>query len=162
MIRGFCLIYRLFSELQTVLIIGNKLITLSDIKEISRELKADPAFSPNFNILTDVSDCELNITPEDINEYVNYINYEIKTVGSRKTAILTSNPVQVALSMLFSYLMQNTPVIPKVYSTLNAALSYISRDEASFGIMKKQYYELKGDFTVVTQSKIKSERFYHG
>ncbi len=140
--------YKILSEYRFILLGWYGPVQLEDLKKGMNKLTADQEFSADFNILTDISDCTLEIHPEEIPGYTKFLIHELRIGASRKAAILTSTPNEVVLSMLYSGEMREAKIDVEVFSTVQAALSHISMNNPSEDFWEKQFYKFKEAVTV--------------
>jgi len=104
-------------------------ITWSDILAMKKEEASKPNYNPNYNLITDVRDVEIDTDDlEGMNKYLNYFKIDTKAVGNRKTAILTNSSRQVIHSEILKFKTDSLPMDLKTVSTYDAAFEWTELD----------------------------------
>lgn len=100
-------------------------IFLRDFIRIHEKKSNDKDFNVNHNLLIDFRDAEINLEEEDVLELVKYHKNNKKLFGSRRAAHLTNTPNQVVAGFKFDIHNKELPVEIKIFSTLEASLSWV-------------------------------------
>ncbi len=79
----------------------------------------------------------------DVEDFTSFFIKLPKIHGNRKACFLTDNPSQVALLHLFSNKLNKMSFLPEVFSTVNAAVNYLSNPKINKEILDKIITEMK-------------------
>jgi hypothetical protein len=87
---------------------------------------SEPNYNPNFNVITDIREAVLNLEAlDEIESYLDFLKSNQKSVGTRKTAILTDNSEQVIHSELLRVMKNDLPINIKTVSTYQAVFEWV-------------------------------------
>jgi hypothetical protein len=100
-------------------------IYLEDFIKIHDKKSNDVDFNVNFNLLIDFRDAEIYLDEKDVLELVKYHKNSKKLFGKRYAAHLTQTPNQVVAGINFDQYNTELPIQIKIFSTLEASLSWI-------------------------------------
>ncbi|NJO90256.1 MAG: hypothetical protein HC831_15910 [Chloroflexia bacterium] len=97
-----------------------------DLVEMKRREVAEPNYNPNFNVITDIREAIVNLDAlDDVESYIDFLKSNQKSIGTRKTAILTNNSEQVIHSELLRVMKRDLPINIKTVSTYNAVFEWV-------------------------------------
>ncbi len=105
-------------------------ISIGDIKDYLAEFKLIDYLPQKLILLYDLLDAELDISLDDINTISRIADEVTEKYLSVKTAFLVGNPNVTAYSFLFSELKDSKVKIRKIFSTLDAATSWLLEDSS--------------------------------
>lgn len=103
-------------------------VNMANLLKTKLEQDQDPDFDPDFSLLTDVREADVQFTPAEIQAYIQYLQAEFKDSTGRKIALVTSSPMAVAVGTL---IQSNTAEISdelQLFSTIPAALIWLGVD----------------------------------
>lgn len=98
---------------------------VDELIDFKRRVGKDEKFNPNFSVLSDIRALEFLFNVEEVKKYVEFLLKNLDHVGNRKTVMVTNTPNQVVTSMGFDMLKGDLPIDFKVYSSLEAAYSFL-------------------------------------
>jgi len=104
-------------------------IFISDIIKILKKLTSDMDYSPYFDEVSDFRNCNLIVDISELPIFVKFVKEQINMRGSRKNIYLTKTPNQVALTELFSLLLEKSPVKIHIVSTIEFVTTLLSRPD---------------------------------
>lgn len=105
-------------------------LTFADLKRLTMIEKSHPDFLEVDRILSDISEADLIVNANDIEEFASLLSTP-GTDSTARWAILTAAPNHVALSMLLKTNLDQFQAV-EVFSTLNACNTFLEikyRDE---------------------------------
>lgn len=134
--------YRLLAPLKTVIMYFTGDIILDDIICLMKQLAQDHEYSPQFNVIVDFRDCNLNFNNQMLLDYIQFLS-KAKLIARRKIAYLTSKPNEVVLTILYSEMVREHSLEIEVFSTSQAALNYIQGNGLNVEKLDNIILELK-------------------
>ena len=75
---------------------------------------------------------------EKIDDYRSFVSDNLELKGSKKLAIIASSPSQIAGSIIYSSIKKNTSLKYHVFSTIEAALSWLNIDLSNIEIIESE------------------------
>ena len=104
---------------------------------------SDKLYNPDYNIFVDFRDFE-TILNSTLNESTLHFFYFLKDLNIQsKIAILTAAPHQVVISLILKELSASSRSFKmEVFSTIEAALSFLGIPDENFGIIGDKILEL--------------------
>lgn len=102
--------------------------TLEDLLATTRQLWADPRYSPDYDGLVDISDGSLNVGINDLRMLMGFLMNEPFTSKGRWAAVATT-PLAIACGLLYRTVMKNRHAFA-VFSTWEAACAFVNFDPA--------------------------------
>lgn len=118
--------YYINKEGEYIIIYYSGEVGLEEIKELLISMGKDKNYSPKYSTVNDLRDCNLIADLAKLKEYIEFVKQNMHTVDIRKTAFLTSQPIQVVLTQLFSDSIQKFNVNSKVFTTSKAAIEWLA------------------------------------
>jgi len=118
--------YKILPELNLIIEYYGGKINLDDVICHKRLEIKDLEYNGNYHFIADLRDVELNVSIQDITDYLHFVKKNNQVIGQRNSAILTNSPNQVAITTLFKMKGENLPVGYEVFSTLEAAIEWIN------------------------------------
>lgn len=119
--------YIIFSDLQLIIesYVGN--FNYTDIFECKKTEIKDPQWNDYYNVLGDIRKGNMRLTSNDISSMNEYFKKNQELNSNRKSAILTNSPDQVVFGTLLNgyNTIKGSLVVPKVFSTLDSAISWL-------------------------------------
>ncbi|WP_372640994.1 hypothetical protein [Ancylomarina sp.] len=112
-------------------------INVDDIINSRKVISSNPDYNPNFNIVLDIRDASMNLSPHDVARGVAFIKKFNILLGERKSAFLTSSPNHVVITTLFSRGLGGFPIKPRVFSTEKAAFEWSSGNKYNTDYLKE-------------------------
>lgn len=103
-------------------------VNIEDYKKVKQSEFNDPDFDSDFNVITDLRILKLELNVVVIDKIINFIKDNSNNIKDRKSAILTNKPNQVVNSFVFKSKAKNLPLNIKIFSTMEAALNWISEE----------------------------------
>lgn len=102
-----------------------------DIFECKKLEIKDPEWRDNYDVLGDIRKGKISLTSQDIENLNTYYQGNKEIIAQRKSAVLTDRPSQVVFgTLLRDYTkLKESLVIPNVFSTTEAALSWLGIDQ---------------------------------
>ncbi len=94
-----------------------------DFETVVLKLTSDKRFSPDYNILTDIRECEIQFQPDDIMRF--FQTFKDKVGESKgKTAIIVNAPKETAISTIHQKAVSDIREI-QVFSNREAAMDWL-------------------------------------
>jgi hypothetical protein len=119
--------YKIFPELGLVVDLYHGDLDLNGLIAFKRRQVLDTAFSPRFDLIADSRRSVLHFEPSDVEMYADFVMQAGDVIGKRKTAFLADKPYQVVLATLFEGFDNRLPHTFKVFTTPDAAISWIGK-----------------------------------
>jgi hypothetical protein len=117
--------YQVVPELQIIVEYLAGEINLNELINFQISEIKDKSYSKEFNNVTDLRDAVFIVSEGDIKKYVDFVKQTDEMISTRKVAFLTNTPKQAALTIMYSYYIESSPINNKVFSTLDAAMSWV-------------------------------------
>jgi len=91
-------------------------ITVEDLIFFKNVIRKEPNYNWGWNTILDFRDCVLLIKNNDLKELVDFFKNNFERPESRNLAVLSANPNEVALSILYSFLVKDSGLDFETYS----------------------------------------------
>jgi hypothetical protein len=122
------LTYRIDTDAQMLLIVGEGAITQAERLEAVREWLRDPDFRPGLNTLCDLSAVSSAPTMAELQEIVSLVDRHSSTIGSKKLAVVAPRPVTFGVARQFQTLADDGPLDVGVFKDRRAALGWLRHE----------------------------------
>lgn len=124
--------YRVLPNEELIIEVFVREITTETLMNHKKRQIQDELFSPEFDMLSDIRNCELKFGLAELDEYAKTIATRGDIAGCRNLAILTNSAVQVAYASLFGKTQEKRASQKvEVFSTLNSALQFMRKSKLS-------------------------------
>ena len=118
--------YEIITDLSLIVESYIGITSVSDVIRVREEFLKDERYSSGFNRLTDFRNSRLKMNQKDIMTYIKYATDKMVDGDIiRHSAILTCTPNETAISYLLRVNQNGLPFMIEVYSTVEAALSWL-------------------------------------
>jgi hypothetical protein len=121
--------FKIFPEKTLIIKHYKGSININDLFRFTKETSLSKDFNPNYNVLNDMRECELEISVDDIVGFVNKVRSDNKMYGKRNIVFLTSKPNQVIFSELVNHFKSEGLVNLLTCSTIETALKHLNIHE---------------------------------
>ena len=128
--------YKIDKEMRIIFLSYKGDISIFDIMTVLKKLTTDVDYSPYFDEVSDFRNCNLHITKNEITMFIDFVKNQINIKGSRKNLYITKTPNHVVLTTLFSLLLKESPVKISIISSIELAISLLSRPELNQNKLK--------------------------
>jgi len=120
--------YKILKDVELVIQYYKDDITLDDIKRLKINLINDIDFNSNFKLLIDIRKARYKLTVKEIEELVDFVSVKLKDKSLKRTAFLTSTPLQVAKTSIYILNKNIGSGHYKIFSTIEAASHWLGID----------------------------------
>lgn len=115
--------FKIIPELNLVVFCWKGIVTLESWIELKKRFLAHKDFSLNLKYFEDFRNLTFNVSIEDIKKYIDFaVKYEKQ---SQKSALLTTTPNQVTISIIYLSLKDDKLGKPLILSTIDRALNWL-------------------------------------
>jgi len=136
--------YRILHEEKLVVEYYSGEIVLDNLIEFKKILLTDPEYNPHYNILADLRDATFLLTEYEIKRYLDYAQTILYLFKKRKSAYLTYTPNQVVFVTFIDYYSEGfLPIEVKIFSTSNAAISWLKHSIFNYDVLENELIDLK-------------------
>jgi hypothetical protein len=104
------------------------IIIIDTLIEYKKRQAAHPDFSPNYDILVDLTKTIFSRKPKNIERYINYLFEHEEVAGVRKVALFVDGPDSVVIATLYQQMHGKLNQVPQIFSTLEIALDWLRSD----------------------------------
>jgi len=125
-------IYRIFKKWQLIIVYYGGDIDISDLKNLRFKLKNEPDYSPKFDVINDLRECNLKMHVRDIKGYFTFLKNELQIINKRKLVFLTSKPNEVVLTHLLSDALSDISIFGQIFTTSQKGLKWLSNQNIDF------------------------------
>lgn len=102
-------------------------VTWEDLIELKKKEITSLDFDKDFNVISDIRNVKFHMSIEQGNEkYIEFLLKDVRARGTRKSAIITINPIQLVNSEMLRMGSENIKINLKTVSTLSAALEWVN------------------------------------
>jgi hypothetical protein len=122
------LTYRIDTDAQMLLIVGEGAITQAERLEAVRQWLRDPDFRPGLNTLCDLSAVSSTPTMAELQEIVSLVDRHSSTIGSKKLAVVAPRPLTFGVARQFQTLADDGPLDVGVFKDRRAALGWLRHE----------------------------------
>ena len=120
--------YTINKEKGIITEIWREKVSFEDYKDLKSREFSDPDFNNSYDIISDLRNASLSYSEKDMNKIIQLFKENQEEIGNRKSALVTSNPIQVASTILFKEKIKYMPINVRIFSTREAAEQWISGD----------------------------------
>ena len=120
--------YKIVSKQNLVIQCHAGVLELNNYIHFASNLHNDSLYSPNLNHLINIKNVLIKASIDDLKEYVSFSENNFKKPRTRRIAIVTETPNQVALSTLFKMLQKNMSQEVEIFSTIEKAIDWLQVD----------------------------------
>lgn len=122
--------YKIISHLELIAEYYHGEVLADDIIDLKRRELADSAYNSGYNTIVFLQDLTIRkldseLIQSQMSKYIEYASNNKNILGSRKTAILTNTPNQVAVGTLYQDDAKAFPIEFKIVSTLEATIEWV-------------------------------------
>lgn len=96
--------------------------------EFKRKLTEDSLFDSNMNYFINFQEVKFNVTREDIEEFVSFMNSKKEILGKRRLALITNTPNQVVSTTIYKSLKSDLLQDVEIFSTNQEALKWLLKN----------------------------------
>ena len=100
-------------------------IRFADLFEYGEKIRLDKELPRNLKILTNATQANYKLSPEEITLMQKDLKEQIKSYNSVKTAVVQDKPFETAISMLVDVDLSIPDYSHKVFSTRMAAMEWL-------------------------------------
>jgi hypothetical protein len=136
-------VYKIYKDRKLIVEYYSGDINIEDIVILKTALSLEQDFNSGYSIVLDFRECDLLITKEDVLGFISFLKENSIIVGKRKSAYLTTNPNEVVVATIFSTLIKNLPISPKIFTTTEAAVNWLGLDKINNQDLLEIIAELK-------------------
>ncbi len=111
-------------------------IILEDLINLKLRLVEEKDYNPIYNHILDFREANVSLSGNNIDSYISFIENHEKILATRRSAILTLTPAQVAITTLYIEKGRHLPVNWNIFSTIEAALDWAQQNQ-----LKEEGYE---------------------
>lgn len=120
--------YRIIPESKLIVEYHSGVGKVEDAIDFRMIQAADPDFSPEFEVIVDLRDLDMDVQVQELKKLVEFYTHNPRLIGYRRNAIITENPHQVVLATLLKQMHANLPQSIKVVSTVGSAVNWAGCD----------------------------------
>ncbi len=120
--------YKIIPDLELTLQLHIGKNDFDDCKSLKSEIINDQLFCPNFNLIIDIRDAEIDMTPEQLAKYSTFVESIHNPNKKIKIGVLTSNPEHVSSTILFKLNLNSEFLNYKAFSISKALLKWMYND----------------------------------
>lgn len=100
--------YKIITERQLVIEYYRGELIIDDLIYLKKAIVKNPSYTKTWNTIFDFRDCNLSIKSTDISKLVEHMKMTYTETNTRKLALLSTKPNEVALSTLYTILLQES------------------------------------------------------
>jgi len=100
--------YKILPDKQLIIEYYSGELTIKDLMFFKTIIRKEPNYNFDWKTIADFRDCNLLIKNAELEKLVEFLKNNFEKSYSRKVAILSAKPIEVALSILYSLLVKET------------------------------------------------------
>jgi hypothetical protein len=135
--------YRIFKKWKLIIVYYGGELNISDLKNLRSNLKNESDYSPKFDVINDLRECNLQMNVNEIEGYSTFLKNELQIIYRRKLVFLTSKPNEVVLTHLLSDALRDISILGNIFTTSQAGLKWLSNQNLDFECFEKIIDEMK-------------------
>lgn len=136
-------IYRIFKKWKLIIVYYGGDIDISDLKNLRSKLSNESDYSPKFDVINDLRECNLQIDVDEIEGYFTFLKNDLQIINRRKLVFLTSKPNEVVLTHLLSDAISDISIFGQIFSTSKEGLKWLSNQNLDFEYFENIIVEMK-------------------
>ncbi|MCF8297622.1 MAG: hypothetical protein K9J13_08790, partial [Saprospiraceae bacterium] len=117
--------YSIFIDKKLIIRYFSGEIYVKDIIDLLHKTSLDENYDPTFNVIHDFRNGNVKLDRTDTTQIAKYLKSNLAMYGRRNSVSLTSEPNQVALSIIFETQIQDFPLNFHIVSTMEAAVKCV-------------------------------------
>lgn len=129
-LNGKCA-YRIFKEEKLIIKYYSGEVGLAENIAFMKTLVADEEFAADYDIISDLRECNIVAKIEELPEYINCLENELKLRTGKRIAFLTMKPNEVVLSTLFLHEAGGMFKSANIFTTVEAMVKWLPRTDLS-------------------------------
>jgi hypothetical protein len=137
--------YDILQEKELIIKYYHGKMDLADLYRFMNTTSENPAYSPTFNVLNDLRDCEILFSVKDIYEFVDNVRQNKYTYNKRNVVFLTNTPGQVTFGLLVDAFKNESLINLMTCSTLDHALRFLKIEMTDWALIEEMLSRLKKD-----------------
>lgn len=127
----FNAIYKILPQYQLIIEYLYGKVSINDGRLMKQMEISDNDYNPDYSFLVDIRNCNLEVSNNDLVDYIRYVRSISEDVHHRKSAIITNTPEQVAYAMLYCEMGKGLKTNWKIFSTYKSAVQWLGIAEFS-------------------------------
>lgn len=135
-------IYTILKDINLITEYYHGQILIEDVIDLKKKLFVDNKYHPEFNIIMDFRDARAVFDKSGLMKYISFGKENLKYTGQKNIAFLTSKPNEVVLGTIFEKLNDELPFNTKLFSTLEAAMSWLNLNYSSLERIRETIIKL--------------------
>ncbi|PLX19918.1 MAG: hypothetical protein C0599_10020 [Salinivirgaceae bacterium] len=116
-----------------------------ELIDFKRKIGLDPCYKASFDVISDIRNSELLFSFDEVEKYVEFLFKNPEYIGARKTAMITKTPNQVVASLGFDMQRRKLPMSYKIFSTFEAAYTFLELSSTSINNVDSAINKLRID-----------------
>jgi len=143
-------LYRIFKEWKLIIVYYEGDIDISDLKNLRSKLKNESDYSPKFDVINDLRECNLQMEVNEIKGYFTFLKNELQIINRRKLVFLTSKPKEVVLTRLLSDALYDISIFGQIFTTSKEGLKWLSNQNIDIEYFENIIVEMKTQFNTLS------------
>lgn len=123
-------------------------ISIDDLINCKTQMSEDKDYNPNYNLLLDFRNCNLNFSKASVIKHVEFVQNNKKIRADRFTVFLTEKPNEVVLTKLFEMLKGDLPIKTAIFTTPKAAVNWLFNSFDNLALFENTIENLKTSFSI--------------
>lgn len=135
--------YKILKEKNLIIEYYSGQILVEDFLKLHKNKAENKDFHPNLNLLIDFRDAEIHLEKDDVLRMVQFHKSNPRLFGERNAAHITKTPNQVVAGINFDRYNDELPIKIRIFSSLEASLSWVGLAADDQPMIQKHLDELK-------------------
>lgn len=121
--------YKILQNKDLIIEYHEGILELNPYKTFKVKIFDDPLYTNSLNYIVNFKNVNFKMTPDDIEEYCNYLKQIPKILGKKKIAFITRTPNQIVPATIYK-MKQNElgNQTVDIFSTYESALNWLQSD----------------------------------
>lgn len=135
--------FKIFPERSLIIKYYEGIVENEDLYNYTIESSQHDDFSPNYNVLNDIRNCEFLVSSNTIKDFVNIVKNDKKLYDERTIVFLTKMPDQVVFSEKLNLFKNDFLISHHTCSTIEKAMNHLRIDYKDKKFIEQILFELR-------------------
>ena len=120
--------YKILEKYNLIIECHEGSLDIDSYKNFKVKVIDNPSYKNSLNYIINFKNVDFKMTPNEIEDYVNYLKQIPKILGDKKLAFLTRTPNQIVPATIYKIKQNELNQTVDIFSTYESALNWLKKD----------------------------------